>query len=502
MGDLTVMIQANHLKKSFGETRALADCSFSCQKGEIHAIIGENGCGKSTLVKILSGILTPDQGELRVNGKNVRFNGPASARKVGVVSIPQEILVVPALSVLDNVVLGQGRFFSGPPRQELVERVRNLLDRLSSEPINLNLPVEELPLSKQQIVVISRGLVLDPEVVILDESTSALDVADRDLLFDFLRERAKAGKSAIYISHRFDEILSLADRLTVIRGGRTIDSLDAKNVQISHILELMSGGSHTDSPHNTKQSIQAFKDEPIVLEARALVMKPNHRPINFQLRRGEIVGLAGLEGHGQETFLEILAGVCNMHISGSVRAASINGNAVEIHSLQGAFRAGMAYVPRDRKTQGLFLKLNIRDNFAMPTYSAVISKKLVDNALAEFQRQLSIVFNSNSRLVGSLSGGNQQKVILARWLSTKPHILLLNDPTRGVDIPTKKDLYRLFEELAAAGVSIVLLSTDLEELINMSNRVLVFREGEIFETLTGEHLRRESLIAGMFGEVV
>lgn len=497
-----MMIQAKNLKKSFGETRALSDCSFSCEKGEIHAIIGENGCGKSTLVKILSGILTPDQGELIVNGTKVRFTGPKAARKFGVVSIPQEILVVPALSVLDNTVLGLGRFFSGPPKQELVERVRHLLGRLSSDPFNLDQPVEELPLSKQQIVVIARGLLLEPEVVILDESTSALDVADRDLLFDFLRERAKAGKSAIYISHRFDEILSLADRLTVIRSGLTIDSLDAKDVQISHILDLMSGGNHSNSSDTEEHKLQVSNEVPIVLEARGLVMKPNNRPINFQLRKGEIVGLAGLEGHGQEAFLEILAGVKNSYISGTVKAATKSDAPIDIISLQSAFQAGLAYVPRDRKTQGLFLKLNIRDNFAMPTYSPVISNKSVDKSLDEFKRQLSIVFNNKSRLVGSLSGGNQQKVILARWLSSKPNILLLNDPTRGVDIPTKQDLYRLFDDLAAAGLSIILLSTDLEELIKMSNRVLVFREGEVFETLTENHLRRESLIAGMFGEVV
>ncbi|QYR21797.1 ATP-binding cassette domain-containing protein [Paenibacillus sp. sptzw28] len=353
-----MMIQASHLKKSFGETRALTDCSFACEKGEIHAIIGENGCGKSTLVKILSGILMPDQGELRVNGNKVRFGGPAAARKCGVVSIPQEILVVPALSVLDNAVLGMGRFFSGPPRPELIDRVRRLLNRLSSDPINLDLPVEELPLSKQQIIVIARGLLLDPEVVILDESTSALDVADRDLLFDLLRERAKAGKSAIYISHRFDEILSLADRLTVIRSGRTIDSLDAGNVRISHILGLMSGGTHTELTAADKPKIEVSGEGTVVLETSGLVIKPDHRPIDFQLRRGEIVGLAGLEGHGQETFLEILAGVSHA-VSGSVQASALDETPEQIRSLESAFRAGIAYVPRDRKTQGLFLKLNI-----------------------------------------------------------------------------------------------------------------------------------------------
>jgi ABC-type sugar transport system ATPase subunit len=495
------MIQAKGLKKSFGQTRALSDCSFSCEAGEIHAIIGENGCGKSTLVKILSGILTPDEGELQVKGAKVRFGSPRAARKQGVVSIPQEILVVPALSVLDNILLGQGRLFSGPPGQRQVEQVRQLLAKLSSEPLDLRMPVEELPLSKQQIVVIARGLVLDPDVVILDESTSALDVADRDMLFELLRQRAKAGKSAIYISHRFDEILSLADRLTVIRSGRSIDSFDAENAQIAQILNLMSGESHDDSSENVVPAAVSAS-EPVVLEARRLVMKPENRAIDFQLRRGEIVGLAGLEGHGQEAFLEVLAGVGSSQAAGAIQAFTGSGETAEVRSLRDAFRAGIVYVPRDRKTQGLFLKLNIRDNFAMPTYRAVISKKQVDRALTDFKQQLSIKFSHYSRPVGSLSGGNQQKVILARWLSVKPNILLLNDPTRGVDIPTKKDLYRLFQNLASAGVSIVLLSTDLEELMHMCSRVLVFREGEIFETLTGEHLRRESLIAGMFGEVV
>ncbi|MHB1628924.1 MAG: sugar ABC transporter ATP-binding protein [Bacilli bacterium] len=497
-----ITLEAKHLRKSFGETRALSNCSFECSEGEIHAIIGENGSGKSTLVKVLSGIIRPDDGELRFRGQKVDFKSISGARRVGIVSVPQEILVVPALSVLENVYLGQGRFFSGSAKAEFKERVNRLFSLLSSEPTNLKVPVEELPLSKQQMIVIVRALVLDPPVIILDESTSALDVSDRDRLFSFLMKRREQGKSVVYISHRIDEIQDLADRLTIIRNGESIETLEAKGTPVSTILRLMSGEERANAAENAPKRAVREQNSAVILRAVNVSLSSSAPAVNFSVSEGEIVGLAGLEGQGQENFLTMLGGHNPSRLQGQVVTTTHEKQDVPVASLRQAFEQGIVYIPRDRKTEGLFLKLPIKDNFALPTYKKVIDQRKISSTLRLFKDQLSMVYDRDSQSVGSLSGGNQQKVVLARWLNAHPRILLLNDPTRGVDIPTKRDLYRLFRELAQNGVAIVLLSTDLEELIELCDRVAVFREGNIFSDLVGQAIQRDRLIAGMFGEAI
>jgi ABC-type sugar transport system ATPase subunit len=410
---------------------------------------------------------------------------------------------VPALSVLENIFLGRGGFFSGPPGVEFRDKAHQLLLTLSADPIDLNTSLEELPLSKQQIVVIVRALMLNPNIVILDEATSALDVSDRDRLFEHLRERRSRGQSVIYISHRIDEIQGLADRLTVIRNGVSIQTLNPKETSVSEILRQMSGENRASmSGEVMKDSWKGKENASIVLRTTKLKFNANSRPIDFQAYEGEIVGLAGLEGHGQEIFLRALAGLRASSLRGEVAAIDRQRNEVSIHSLKQAYRQEISYVPRDRKTEGLFLKLSIKDNFAMPTYSRIVKQRKVTQALKLFKDKLSIIYENDSQLVGSLSGGNQQKVVLARWIYTNPRVLLLNDPTRGVDIPTKRDLYRLFHELVGNNMTIVLLSTDLEELVELCDRVVVFRDGGIFSELQGEGIQRDRIIAAMFGEAI
>ncbi len=498
------LLEVNGLQKSFGETRALRDCSFTCGEGEILGVVGENGSGKSTLVKILSGILEPDAGELLVRGKPVRLRSIMNAWQAGIVSVPQEILVVPALSVLENVYLGRGRLFSGPPRAEFRAKAQELFQLLSEEPAPLSAILEEMPLAKQQLVVIVRALVNDPDLVILDESTSALDVSDRDRLFAYLRERRAKGKSAIFISHRIDELQGLADRMTIIRNGESVKSISSQEATVDTILRLMSGEERMQAAHESSSDDEArfVRDDAAVptLVAESLVMRAGDAPIDVSFFHGEIVGLAGLEGHGQEKFLQALAGIERPE-SGQV--VKVDGpQRIAIRSFRQAHRLRVAYVPRDRKTEGLFLKLPIMDNFAMPLYPGVIRRRRTLRLLQEFQQRLSMRFGNENQLVGSLSGGNQQKVVLGRWLATDPQVFLLNDPTRGVDIPTKRDLYRLFHGLAKAQVSIVLLSTDVEELIELCDRVLVFRDGQVFSELERSQVTREGLIAAMFGKAV
>lgn len=498
------LLEVEGLQKSFGETQALANCSFACTMGEIHGVVGENGSGKSTLVKILSGILAPDSGQVLVRGVPVHLKSIVDARLNGIVSVPQEILVVSALSVLENVYLGRGRVFSGPPRRDFVELARRLFQELSEQPVDLAAPLEELPLSKQQLVVIVRALAWDPDLVILDESTSALDVSDRDRLFEFLRNRRSSGKSVIFISHRIDELQGLADRMTVIRNGQSVQTLLSEEATVDSIVRLMSGTERVAAAADVEDDQwRLVRDDTLrpVLLADSLVLNTGDRPVDLTLFRGEIIGLAGLEGHGQERFLETLAGIRNP-VSGQVKSVGDHDQESIIRALTDAFRKGVVYVPRDRKTEGLFLKLSILDNFAMPMYPGLIRRGEMVRTLREFKQKLSMRFGNEEQEVRSLSGGNQQKVVLGRWLATNPKVLLLNDPTRGVDIPTKHDLYRLFREQAHHGVSLVLLSTDLQELIELCDRVLVFRDGEVFSELDRADLDRERLISAMFGKAV
>jgi ABC-type sugar transport system ATPase subunit len=362
---------------------------------------------------------------------------------------------------------------------------------------------EQLPLAKQQLVAIVRALVSKPDLVILDESTSALDVADRNQLFEYLRERREQGQSVIFISHRIDELQGLVDVLTVIRDGKSVETLNGQAASVNEVLHLMSGSERSDAAAKRV-------DEPTttarvtlgsaILRTENMVVTSSQEPINFELHESEIVGLAGLEGHGQESFLEALAGIVRPS-AGYVVAIEAN-EATQLSSLRQAYAQHVVYVPRDRKTEGLFLKLSILDNFALPLYSGVVRRGEMRRLLNEFTQKLSIRFDNASQEVRSLSGGNQQKVVLSRWLATRPRVLLLNDPTRGVDIPTKRDLYRIFVEQAHVGVGVVLLSTDLEELIELCDRVMVFREGRVFSELHRQQLTREHLIAAMFGKAV
>lgn len=491
------LLDVKGLYKAFGLTQALSDVSLTCDAGEIHGIMGENGSGKSTLVKVLAGIVQPDRGIIRLKDQEVRIRSVMDARRLGITSVSQEILVVPALTVIENVALGRGHLWSGAPTATFRDTVQRLFQRLSEQPIVLDDAVETLPLAKQQLVAIVRTLVQDSVLIILDESTSALDVADRDQLFDYLRDLRSQGKTIIYISHRIDELQGLADRMTILRNGHAVGTIDARSASVDEILQRMSGEARTLTSLTTNAPSDDSGPAPrTVLWTEHLKVHPTDLPIDFKVAAGEIVGLAGLEGHGQEQFLQVLAGLQPV-AEGHVR---VQDDPRPIRTLRQAYKQGIVYLPKDRKTEGLMLKLSILDNFALPLYSGVLHTRDLRQRFTQFSEQLRIVFGSTEQAVGSLSGGNQQKIILARWLATQPRVLLLNDPTRGVDIPTKRDLYEMFRQLQHTGVTVVLLSTDLEELLTLCPRVLVFREGQVHAELKGTALTRDNLIATMFGK--
>jgi ABC-type sugar transport system ATPase subunit/ribose/xylose/arabinose/galactoside ABC-type transport system permease subunit len=473
------VLRVEAVGKSFGPTVALRDCSFQLRAGEVHALMGENGSGKSTLVKILSGVHRADAGEVLLGAVPLQARSPRAAIAAGVATVFQEVQCVPGQSVLGNLWLGHdglfrsGRLAKSQTQQERRDRATAVLAELLG-----NCPAEllatqagALSLPERQAVAVGRALLRDPAVLILDEATSALDVATRDRLFAVLRRLTAAGGAVLFISHRMDEVAEIADRITVLRSGDSVATLDRAEATQARLVALMTGGEHL---------VQADATAPATTRAGAVVLPAS----GLDLRAGEIVGLAGLEGQGQDEYLKALR---------QIRGPGARGTRI-------------AYVARDRREESIFPPLSVRENFTAATLrqdarGGLISARRAAARFAGYAARLKIRLGRDSDAITTLSGGNQQKVVIARALASDPAVLLLNDPTRGVDIGAKRDIYALLRELAAAGMAIVMLSTEVDEHLELMDRVLVFRDGAPAAELGREALSRAAIVGEFFGAV-
>jgi ABC-type sugar transport system ATPase subunit len=495
-----IVLEVAGLAKSFGATQALSDCSLDLRRGEVHAIMGENGSGKSTLVKILSGVHRPDAGIITAGGEQVPFlSSPRAADTAGIATVFQEILAAGQQPVLENIWLGSdGLLKRRIPKDERLARARETLGELVDIP-RLDVAANTLPLSDRQATCIARALVRDPKVLILDEATSALDVATRERLFRVLERLRAQGAGILFISHRMDEVEEIADRVTVLRSGRSVATLRRGEATPRELVALMTGDE--DAPAEMRSAAAKSSAGAPVVRAAGVRLHDEAEPIDVEIRAGELVGIAGLEGHGQDEFLRVLAGA--RPFEGAVLCAG-DGEEREVRSPGDALTRGIAYVPRDRRSESIFESRSILENFQVATVEADRRRGLVRRAHAErrFERYvqtLKIVAGHRTNPITSLSGGNQQKVVIARWLAMNPRILLLNDPTRGVDAGTKRDIYRVLTDAAAEGTAVVMLSTELIELIELMDRVLVFREGQLFCQLQRSELTRTRLVESYFG---
>ena len=491
------------VRKSFDVTRALDGCSFSASLGEIHAIFGGNGCGKSTLAKVISGVLPVDSGQVNILGHTP--GSPHEARAIGVATVFQEVLVADESSILDNLYLGADRLWSRTATKAAkTKAARALMTELTGLDLDLEMPVGSLTLSLKQWITIGRALLTKPKILILDESSAALDLDSTERLFAKMRDLRDAGSAVLIVTHRIAEMTRIADRVTVLRDGRDVGVLTKGHITEANLLRLMAGKSSEPAAAHTP--VPDARGQDVVMKADALKIWPKSREIDFRLHRGEVVGVAGLEGHGQSEFVRILAGVQRAYSS----APAVIGprGAEPINTLADAARRKVFYVSGDRKREGIFANLSIFENMLAPLYRsksrggklAFIDWAALSGSFQWEREKLSIRMGDSMDKITSLSGGNQQKVLIGRAFALSPDILVLNDPARGVDIGAKTDLYTHLREFAAAGKSVVYMSSEIEELIGFCSRVLVFRNGHVFDELMGDAIDGDRILAAMFGQ--
>ncbi len=484
------------VSKRYGGVRALDNASLSIAAGRIHAVLGENGAGKSTLIKILAGVVRPDAGRIELDGAEVQFDSPAAAARAGVVCIFQELSLVPDLSVADNIAI-----VNPPLRFGLIDRraqrriAEGALKRAGAPDIHPLALVKDLPLSRRQMVEIAKALARNPRILILDEATSALTAADVAKVFVVLKRLRQEGLALIFISHRMGEIEELADDCTVFRNGSNVATYPAGSKSDDEIVEMMIGReySHVFPPKPAVAEV----DGPPLLEVRNLSWAGRLRGVSFRVRSGEVVGLGGLDGQGQRELLLALFGVLR-GVSGEILVA---GEPFAPKSPNAAKSAGgMALIPEDRKTEGLMLPMSVRENLSFAAFDrigrfGVVDRRREASLVAEMTALLGIRAASPDMPAGALSGGNQQKVVIAKWLMANPRIILLNDPTRGIDVGTKQEIYQLLRRLADAGAAIVFYTTDYSELIGCCDRALVLYDGAIRRELVGDAITERALVA-------
>ncbi len=510
--DVASRLDIADLSRSFGETKALRSATLRVAPGEIHSLAGENGSGKSTLIKILSGVLRPDSGTLTWEGDVKRhLTSPSGAQAMGISTVFQETLFAPEMTVRDNIFLGtDGLFRYGRRKGAELDTARQALSALGLDGLDVDRPMWMLSLAERQLVTIARAIVRPWRLLVLDESTSALDAQQRDRLFGYLRQARSEGKSVLFTSHRMDEVLGLADRITVLRQGTTVTTLAVGEASRRGILGHMSGRadiadivSAAPAPRREAGLPQDAARVP-VLRTEELTLRPSSRPISVEVRAGEILGLAGLEGQGQVEFVECLTGL-RKPVSGQLAALGANGAAHPVRSYGAANRLGIRYVPRDRRHEGLFAPLSVFDNFAVTLWSefnwfGVLRRQQARKRFADFAESSRLVSASPARAISTLSGGNQQKILLGRWVAMRPRVLVVNDPLRGVDANTKEELYGLFRRLAADGVAIIYLSTEIVELLTLTDQVAVFHEGSVVAMLPSQTSSDTDVVAAMFGD--
>ncbi|MBO0979604.1 sugar ABC transporter ATP-binding protein [Microbacterium sp. SD291] len=487
------ILRVEGISKGFPGVQALKDVHLEVRSGEVLVLVGENGAGKSTLMKILSGIYTKDEGTITFEGQEVELTGPLQAQQLGITIIHQELNMMPDLTVAQNIFVGReprtGPFLS---ERKLNTQTAELLARLGIR-LDPRRPVGDLTVAEQQMVEIAKALSFNAKVLIMDEPTSALTDSEVETLFVLIEQLRASGTGIVYISHRMDELRRLADRVTVLRDGTYIGSLEKSEISVPKIIEMMVGRVIDEG---TRPQAREHINDPIVLDVQGLSTRSLLKDVSFQLHKGEILGFAGLMGAGRTETARAIIGA-DHHDAGTV---SIGGRQVTIHQPADAVKHGVGYLSEDRKLLGLMLEQDVTFNTVLASLGSYangigwISDGKAKNQTKDYVRQLRVKTPSVNQVVKLLSGGNQQKVVIARWLMRDCDILIFDEPTRGIDVGAKEEIYRLMQQLAASGKSIIVISSELPEILRVANRIAVFANGRITGTLRNEEASQEKIM--------
>ena len=486
-----LVLDVKGVSKRFGAVKALDNVQLQVHSHEVLALMGENGAGKSTLMKVLSGVYQPDAGEIRLGGQAIKVHSPADARAAGINLIYQELAVAPHMTVAQNVFMGsepKGRFGRVDTAQ-MTRRTNEILASLGAR-FSADTLAGQLGIADQQQVEIARSLIHKSKVLIMDEPTAALSDRETERLFEVIRRLRDDGIAIVYISHRMAEMSALADRVAVMRDGGYVGTLPREEATPERVIQMMVGRPLGDF----YQRREATAIGPLRLEVRNMHSERIHGA-SFAVHAGEVLGLAGLVGAGRTELARLVFGADKLHIGEIL----LDGAPITVKEPLDAIRRGIAYVPEDRKGQGLFLQLSALANTGMSVLGrharfGILNHKGLRTLTEDAIKQLSVKVQGPDGIVGGLSGGNQQKILLARWLAIKPKVLILDEPTRGVDVGAKSEIYRIINQLAASGVAIVVISSELPEVIGICDRVVVMREGHVSGELGAGQINQEAIM--------
>jgi len=494
------ILKMKGIKKYFYGVKALDGVDFKVRTGEVHALIGENGAGKSTLIKILAGVHQPTAGTIIFHDKPVQFPSPQISQKAGISAIHQEATMFLDLSVIENIFMGhhiRNKSNGLLSWREMKDKTQTLLDKLELD-IRPDTKVRNLSVAQRHMVEVAKALSLDAKVVIMDEPTSALTLKEVEYLYKIIRKLKSEGKAIIFISHKFEEISEIADYFTVLRDGKYIGEGKIADVTIDKIIQMVIGRSL----EQMYPKLEAEQGD-IILKVENLTKIDLFKNVSFNLHKGEILGFFGLVGAGRSEVMQTIFGIEPM-TSGEV---FINGKKAKITNPKDAMNYGLAYIPEDRQIQGTILEMNIRENITLPIIDKISRHIFLDRnrefeITDEYGKYIEIKASGWDQLVENLSGGNQQKVVLAKWIATKPRILIMDEPTKGIDVATKATVHNFISRLAKQGIAIILISSELPEILGMSNNIVVMHEGVVIAKFTREDANSEKIIKAAIGSIL
>lgn len=486
-----LILEMKGIEKQFNGVYALRGVNLQLKKGEVHALLGENGAGKSTLIKVLGGIYKADAGHIFVDGKEAKLHSVKEAQSLGINIVHQEIVLVPHISVAENIFLGREPLTrSGlKDKRKMIEESGKLVKQLGLD-IDVTKDVYYLTIAQQQLVEIVKAVSFHSKIIVMDEPTSSLAEREVDYLFQVIKRLKAQGVSIIYISHKLNELFTITDRITVMRDGEYVDTKITKETTMDELIKMMVGRELTEYYSREEHGFGE-----VCFEVKNLNRRGTFQDISFKIKKGEIVGFAGLVGAGRSEIMQSIFGVDPLD-SGEIY---LNGMSVRFKNVQDAIDKGIALIPEDRKKQGLVLKNTVAYNITLTVQKKYkkfihVNKKIHDEIVNKYIKAFSIKTPSVEEIVNNLSGGNQQKIVLAKWLATDPKVLILDEPTRGVDVGAKAEIYTIIDRLAKEGMAVILISSELTELINMCDRIYVAHQGSITGELAREEFEQEKIM--------